>query len=246
MFSGIVEDLGQLVGKRPRGNGYTLEIRTALPLGAGPGADQPGKRVKLGDSIAIMGACLTAEALHPDGDAGGRFEVAAGRETMERTTLGGLKIGASVHLERALRLGDRLDGHIVSGHVDGIGRVRSLRRDRESVVVWVEAPAELGRFIAEKGSICVDGVSLTVNELDGDAFRVNLIPFTADHTAAAGYRAGSLVNLEVDLLARYVERLLHGGGGPEAPKRARLSAERLVALGFGPPPRGGSSGGSGG
>ncbi len=246
MFSGIVEDVGRLVARRPRGRGHTLEIACGLPLG-GAGAAGPGERVKLGDSIAVMGACLTVEELTPAGDRGGGFVVAAGAETLARTTLGRLPVGAPLHLERALRLGDRLDGHIVSGHVDAVGRVESCRRDQESVVVWVAAPADVLRFVAEKGSVCIDGVSLTVNELRGDAFRVNLVPFTAEHTAAAGYGAGTRVNLEVDLLARYVARLL-STGGPDASDRARgpsastgLTRERLVALGFSPPPRGGRS-----
>lgn len=243
MFSGIVEDLGTLVGWTPRGQGRTLVIRTALPLGPGPGAAEPGRRVKLGDSIAVMGACLTVEELSPAGDAGGTFTVAAGRETIERTSIGALAVGDRLHLERALRLGDRLDGHIVSGHVDGLGRLRSIQEQAESWVLWIEAPAALSPYLAEKGSVCVDGVSLTVNEVDGPAtgpcaLRVNVIPFTARSTAIAGYRAGRALNLEVDLLARYLERLLGARGGTGDAGRARLSPERLVELGFGPPPRG--------
>ncbi|RME20668.1 MAG: riboflavin synthase [Deltaproteobacteria bacterium] len=244
MFTGIVEDVGRLVARRPRGRGHTLEIDCHLPLGPRPGAG-PGERVKLGDSIAVMGACLTVEAMSPAGDRGGRIVAAAGAETLARTTLGRLPVGAALHLERALRLGERLDGHLVSGHVDAVGRVESCQPDQESVVVWVSAPDEVMRLVAEKGSICVDGVSLTVNELRADAFRVNLVPFTAEHTAAAGYRAGTAVNLEVDLLARYVARLVATSepAGPERAREAsgaaRLTRERLVALGFAPPPRGG-------
>lgn len=243
MFSGIVEDLGVLVGTTPRGNGRTLVISTALPLGPGPDAAGPGRRVKAGDSIAVMGACLTVESMQPAPGGGGTFTVAAGRETMERTSLGQRRVGDRLHLERALRLGDRLDGHLVSGHVDGLGRVRSIDQQAESWVLWIEAPAELSRYLAGKGSVCVDGISLTVNEVDGAAgaacaFRVNLIPFTATHTAVAGYRPGQDLNLEVDLLARYLERLLGASGGPDGAGRARLTPERLAELGFGPPARG--------
>ncbi|MCB9778874.1 MAG: riboflavin synthase [Alphaproteobacteria bacterium] len=250
MFSGIIEDVGRLVAVRPRGNGRTLVIETRLPLGPGPGAGEPGKRVKLGDSIAVMGVCLTAEELHPAGDQGGTFVVAAGKETLDRTTTGLRQVGDRVHLERALRLGDRLDGHIVAGHVDGIGRVRSIQQQRESWVIWVDAPADLARFVADKGSITIDGISLTVNEVQdgpsgsgaGCAFRVNIIPFTVQETAISGYRAGTQVNLEVDVLARYLERLLTGPGGPATGQQARLTPERLHALGFGAPPRGGDHG----
>jgi riboflavin synthase len=119
-----------------------------------------------------------------------------------------------VNLERSLRLADRLDGHLVSGHVDGVGRIRSAARNAESVVLWIEAPATLVRYVAEKGSIAVDGVSLTVNELAGAAFRVNLIPFTADHTTLGALAADARVNLEIDLVARYLERLLSKGAVP--------------------------------
>lgn len=243
MFSGIIEDLGTLVGRSPRGDGATLVIGTHLPLGPGPGQGEPGRRVKLGDSIAVMGACLTVEDMAPAGEHGGTFSVAAGRETLDRTSVGGWTVGDRLHLERALRLGDRLDGHIVSGHVDGLGRLRSIQQQAESWVLWIEAPAALSPYLAEKGSVCVDGISLTINEVDGPpggacAFRVNVIPFTARSTAIAGYRPGRALNLEVDLLARYIERLLGARGGPPDAGRARLSPERLVELGFGPPPRG--------
>jgi len=247
VFSGIVEDLGTLVGVQPRGNGRTLVIRTALPLGPGPGQHEPGRRVKPGDSIAVMGACLTVETLAPAGELGGTFTVAAGQETMDRTCLGQRAVGDPLHLERALRLGDRLDGHLVGGHVDGMGTVRSIEPARESWILWIAAPAPLSRYLAEKGSICIDGISLTVNEVQGRAdqpctFRVNIIPFTATHTAVAAYRAGRAVNLEADVLSRYLERLqgaVSPGQEPAEPGRARLSPERLQALGFGPPPRGG-------
>lgn len=248
MFSGIIEDLGTLVAARPRGRGRTLSIRTGLPLGPGPGPDQPGARVKLGDSIAVAGACLTVESMDPSPRQGGVFTVAAVHETLTRTILGQCKVGDRLHLERALRLGDRLDGHMVAGHVDAIGQIQRVQAQAESLVVWVMAPVSLAPFLAEKGSVCVDGVSLTVNEVNdagsrGCAFRVNLIPFTTTHTVAVGYRPGDRVNLEADLVARYLDRLLRGhgtdGSEPEQGGRASLTRQRLVDLGFGPPPRGG-------
>jgi len=272
VFSGIIEDLGRLVAVAPRGRGHSLRIATALPLGPPPGARPqapsrapdwapdwaPGARVKLGDSIAVMGACLTVEELAPTGAQGGTFTVAAGLETLQRTTLGQLKVGAHLHLERALQLGARLDGHLVSGHVDAVGSIQRLQRQSESVVLWALAPAAVAPFVAEKGSICLDGVSLTVNEIQdqpdgGCAFRVNLIPFTVGHTAAVDYRKGHRVNLEADPIARYLQRLLSRAGGPgadlvatqptDAAKpsssgRARLTRQRLVQLGFASRPRG--------
>ena len=202
MFSGIVRDVGTIVGATPEGNGRRLLVRSNLPL---TGSDA----VALGDSISVNGACLTVDALAPDG-----FEVVLGKETIDRTALGGLAVGARVNLERSLRLSDRLDGHLVVGHVDGVGSIRSATRDAESIVIWIDAPAELGRYVAEKGSITVDGVSLTVNELAGTGFRVNVIPFTAANTTLGRLDAGARVNLEVDLVARYVSRLLSRGADP--------------------------------
>jgi riboflavin synthase len=197
MFSGIVADLGSIVDRSPRGHGCTLQIETQFPVGGEDG-------VQLGDSIACNGVCLTAESLQPPN----RFTVAAGKETLDCTTFNSLKVGNRLHLERALQVNARLDGHIVSGHVDGVGSVVSTTAEKESFVVWVEAPAELARYIAKKGSITVDGVSLTVNEVSGPKFRVNIIPFTAEHTTLCEHPPGGRVNLEVDLIARYLERML--------------------------------------
>jgi riboflavin synthase len=197
MFSGIVADLGSIVDRSPRGHGCTLQIETQFPVGGEDG-------VQLGDSIACNGVCLTAESLQPPN----RFTVAAGQETLDCTTFSSLEVGSRLHLERALQVNARLDGHIVSGHVDGVGSVVSTTAEKESFVVWVEAPAELARYIAKKGSITVDGVSLTVNEVSGPKFRVNIIPFTAEHTTLCEHPPGGRVNLEVDLIARYLERML--------------------------------------
>ena len=218
MFSGIVADLGTIVSVSPRGNGSTLEIQTGFPVGGAAG-------IQLGDSIPHNGICLTAETLQPPN----RFTVAAGKETLDCTTLGTFKAGDRVHLERALQVNDRLDGHIVSGHVDGVGTMISTAQDAESWVLWIDAPQDLARYIAKKGSITVDGVSLTVNEVSGTRFRVNIVPFTAEHTTLCKHAPGAGVNLEVDLIARYLERML--GVDNSAP--GGMTRERLEALGFG-------------
>ncbi len=211
MFTGLVEDVGTVTAVRPQGHGRVLTLQTALPL------DQ----VALGASIAVDGVCLTAEAFGPDS-----FTVTAGQETLAVTTIGGLQRGRRVNLEQALRVGDRLGGHLVQGHVDGVGQVKTVTPSRESLVVWVDVPPPLRRYVAVKGSITVDGVSLTVNELAGGAFRVNLIPHTVASTTLGDRRPGDPVNLEVDLLARYVERLLAEPG-------EGLTFERLRDLGYG-------------
>ena len=165
MFSGIVADLGTITARSPLGNGCTLEIETGFPVGGDDG-------IALGDSIAFNGVCLTAETISPPN----RFSVAAGKETMDCTTIGALQVGDRVHLERALAVGSRFDGHIVSGHVDGVGRVQETTEEGESTVIWIDVPKALARYVAKKGSITVDGVSLTVNEVNGIVFRVNIIP----------------------------------------------------------------------
>ena len=229
MFSGIVEQVGVVVSHEPRGAGALLTIRSGLVVGpAGQaGVGTPDReRVGLGDSICVQGACLTVEAVLPPHT----FVVTAGRETLARTTLGAATAGSRLHLERALRMGDRLDGHLVTGHIDGVGTVRAVAHERETVVVDIEAPADLARFLAEKGSVCVDGVSLTVNAAQGARFRVGVVPWTAAETSLGALSAGDPVNLEIDLLARYVARLL--GAAPPAGRDTGLTRARLAALGF--------------
>lgn len=214
MFTGLIADLGTLRAVRAHGKGVRLVIQTAFDLST----------IEVGASIACDGICLTAEAFGAD-----TFEVTAGRETMDCTTLGTWKPGRRVHLEQALRLQDRLGGHLVSGHVDGVGQVRSSVVQAESTVIWIEVPQPLARYVAEKGSVCVDGVSLTINEVRANSFRVNIIPHTVENTHL-GSPAGQGVNIEVDLLARYVERILTGGDGGGG-----LTLDRLAELGFGGP-----------
>ena len=157
----------------------------------------------VGDSISVNGVCLTATGLRDDG-----FDTDVSNETLSITSLGGLEVGSAVNLEPALSFGDRLGGHLVSGHVDCMGKVLSAEQDARSVRLVIELPQEFARYVAKKGSICVDGVSLTVNGVSGNTFDLNIIPHTAETTTIGSYEAGTEVNIEVDLLARYIERLL--------------------------------------
>jgi riboflavin synthase len=199
MFTGIIEGVGRLAARQPQGG----DIRFSFATGSLPFAD-----VQLGESIAVNGVCLTVVAF----DAAS-FQADASTETLALTTLGALAEGAALNLERAMRPTDRLGGHLVSGHVDGLGSVLSIHEDARAQRWRFAAPPALLRYIAKKGSICVDGVSLTVNEVDDAGFEVALIPHTVAHTAFAHTALGAAVNLEIDLVARYVERLLHGRQG---------------------------------
>ena len=201
MFTGIIQAVGQIALREARGSDARLIIDAAsLEL-----AD-----VAIGDSIAVAGVCLTAVALD-----GTRFAVDVSAETLARTTLGALAPGGVVNLEKSLRLADRLGGHLVSGHVDGVGRIVSVNDDGASQRWTFNAPSALSRYIAVKGSICIDGISLTVNDVAGDTFGVTLIPHTLGVTTFGVRKVGDPVNIEVDLIARYVERLFgdreHGG-----------------------------------
>jgi len=211
MFTGIIEAVGTVAGLESRGGDVRLSIAT-------PGLDLAGAAV--GDSIAVNGACLTAIELPGDG-----FAADVSRETLALTTLGGLKAGSRVNLERALTLSRPLGGHLVSGHVDGVGEVLSRKEDGRSWRFVFRMPEAISRYVAKKGSICVDGVSLTVNEVEGARFGVNIVPHTMEATIFGKYTTGSKVNLEVDIVARYLERLLGGGPG--------LTRERLEEYGFG-------------
>jgi riboflavin synthase len=199
VFTGLVEGVGSLRARERRGG----DARLHIAAGTLPVAD-----IALGESIAVNGACLTVVAF----DAAG-FEADASSETLALTTLGRLPVGHPLNLERAMRPSDRLGGHLVSGHVDGVGHVVSIV-DAARAQRWrFAAPPALLRYIARKGSICVDGVSLTVNAVDDAGFEVALVPHTVSHTAFAATAAGDAVNLEVDLVARYLERLLDARGG---------------------------------
>ncbi len=195
MFTGIVAEVGRVVEATETATGRRLVIE----------AKQTRDGLEIGDSIAINGTCLTAVALHGDG-----FAVEAVQETLDRTNLGELSTGSPVDLERPVPATGRLDGHVVQGHVDGVGVVESVAAEGDARRVRVAAEPGLLRYVAEKGSIAVDGVSLTVTAVDGGGFEVVLIPHTLDVTVLGGRRPGDRVNLEVDILAKYVERLLEG------------------------------------
>lgn len=197
MFTGIVQGVGRIRAVEPRGGDVTLWIET----GPVPLAD-----VQTGGSIAVSGACLTATRIE-----GNAFAADVSRETLSLTTLGQARDGTRVNIEKALQAGQALGGHYVTGHVDGVGEVVSRHDDARSVRVEFEVPPELARYVARKGSICVDGVSLTVNGVSGRRFDVNLVPHTLDLTILGDYRPGTRVNLEVDIIARYLERMLEAG-----------------------------------
>ncbi|MEP7043551.1 MAG: riboflavin synthase [Dokdonella sp.] len=193
MFTGIIQTVGRIATRETSGGDARIEIdATTLDLGD----------VAIGDSISVGGVCLTVVA-----SGGSRFAADVSAETLKLTTFGTLAVGDAVNLEKSLRLADRLGGHLVAGHVDGVGRVAAVQDDGASQRWTFSVPAALSRYIAVKGSIAVDGTSLTVNEVDGDTFGVTLIPHTIGATTFADRRAGDAVNLEVDLIARYVERL---------------------------------------
>ena len=203
MFTGIVTAVGRVAALTPIGSGRDMRLRLATPSGWLGG-------VAMGASICCSGCCLTAVAFED-----GWFEVEASAETLSRTTLGTWREGTRVNLERSLRLGDELGGHIVSGHVDGVGGVVSVIPENGSHRWTFRMPDGLAGFVAEKGSVAVDGVSLTVNAVTRDTFAVNLIPHTSEVTALGGKGPGDPVNLEVDMLARYVARQRDVERGPE-------------------------------
>jgi riboflavin synthase len=218
MFTGIIQAIGTLTRIEPRGGDARLTVATGkLPL----------VDARLGDSIAVNGVCLTAVEL-----GAGHFCADVSRETLALTTLGAARAGMPVNLELALLPTTRLGGHLVSGHVDGIGRIIDQRDDGRSWRFTVEAPAELARYIARKGSICLNGISLTVNEIDGAVFGINIVPHTLAETTLGTTRPGDAVNLEVDLLARYLERLLLGEQA--AQPGAGVTMALLQTSGFAP------------
>lgn len=218
MFTGIIQAVGTVVAMRPTGGDLRLRIETGqLPL----------DDVALGDSICTNGVCLTVIELPGDG-----YWADVSRETLDFTTLGTLQQGSRVNLEKALTPASRLGGHIVSGHVDGVGEIVGLQEDARSIRVEVSAPAELAKYIAHKGSVCIDGTSLTVNAVAGNRFELNIIPQTMAETIFGEYRSGSRVNLEVDVIARYLERLMLGDSAAEPNATAGLSLEMLADNGF--------------
>jgi len=218
MFTGIIESIGKIESITPKGGDMRLSVR----IGELDMSD-----VALGDSIAVNGVCLTVVEMDAN-----RFAADVSRESLSKTTLGDLHTGSAVNLEKALTPTTRLGGHLVSGHVDGVGQVVSRDEDARAITFWIEAPAGLAKYIAVKGSISVDGASLTVNEVDGACFRLTIIPHTLERTIMSEYQSGRRVNLEVDLIARYLERLMLGEKAAE-PSSGGISAAFLADNGFG-------------
>lgn len=196
MFTGIIQAIGKIKRVEQRQGDVRLTVATH---------DLDLSDAKLGDSIAVNGVCLTAIELTP-----GQFVADVSNETLSTTTMGRIKAGLAVNLECALQAQTRLGGHLVSGHVDGVGQVLEKKADARSVRFTFSVPPELARYVAQKGSICIDGISLTVNSVDDVSFSVNIVPHTLDKTSLGKTHVGDWVNLEVDVIARYLERLMMG------------------------------------
>jgi riboflavin synthase len=200
MFTGIIEGLGTLEAIRPSGGAMQFVVAADFDL----------KGTKLGDSIAVNGACLTVVHLQ-----GRRFRVDVSPETVDKTTFRKAKIGQRVNLERALRLGDRLDGHLVSGHVDGIGHLTDRQTLANAIILTFDVAPELGHYMIKKGSVAIDGISLTINDCDAKHFQVSIIPHTAGITTIGLKAVGDPVNIETDMIGKYVARFVKGGPKPE-------------------------------
>jgi len=219
MFTGIIESVGKIVAAEKKGGDLRLTIATEkLDM----------SDVQLGDSIAVNGVCLTAVEFNQHS-----FVADVSNETIEHTATGKLQQGSEVNLEKALTLATRLGGHMVSGHVDGVGKVIDRFDDARSVRFIIKAPDELAKYIAHKGSITVDGISLTVNKVNGAEFELNIVPHTMAETVIKNYQTGTEVNLEVDLIARYLERLLLGEKAADKDANTdKLSMAFLAENGF--------------
>lgn len=213
MFTGLVEGVGKITELKRKAEGLRLAVAPPFPV----------NELVLGESVAVSGACLTVVAVK-----GRAFQVDVSPETLARSTLSFRRVGDLVNLERALRLGDRLGGHLVTGHVDALGILKERREGTEHLELTFELPAPLAPLVIEKGSIAVDGVSLTVNAVRDQTFTVNIIPYTAKDTNLTGLKIGDRVNLETDIIGKYVARLL----GAYLPAKSGLTAELLARHGF--------------
>ena len=205
MFTGIIEELGTVKAVNKGRESATLEI----------GAEKVVEGLNMGDSVAVNGVCLTVVDFDSKSAQSTGFSAEVMAETLRKSNLGKLKSGDRVNLERAMRLGDRLGGHLVAGHVDATGTIKSTVREDIATVFTVEAPEEILRYVIEKGSVAIDGISLTVVDYDKKSFRVSIIPHTASQTTLGFKKSGDTVNLEADMLAKFVERLLAGRAGKE-------------------------------
>jgi len=201
MFTGIVEDRGKVIRVEYRGQGKRLTLEIPLEL----------TDLRLGDSINVDGACLTVMEKN-----GGRIGVDLSPETLQKTTLAGVREGEEVNLERALKLSDRLGGHIVAGHIDGIGTIVEKRKETDFIYLKVRIPRNVSRYVVQKGSIAIDGISLTVNECREEEIQMTLIPYTLERTTLINKKVGDRVNVEADVLGKYVEKLLGRGKSGEA------------------------------
>ena len=217
MFTGLIQDIGEIQSLQHRGGGVSLTISTQLDL----------RSVKVGDSVAVEGVCLTVVEV-----SGRAFSVEVSPETLGRTTLASWKKGQRVNLETALKMSDPLGGHLVSGHVDGTGEIAEVAREGNSWRYRFRVPPEVGRYLIEKGSVAVDGISLTVAECRDQGFSVSVIPHTAERTTLGKKKAGDRVNLENDLIAKYVEKFVRQAAGA-APPSTRINAAFLAEHGFG-------------
>ena len=218
MFTGIIEAVGTITAIKHHAKDVTISVNSGeLDL----------SDVKLGDSIAHNGVCLTVTKLNEQG-----FDVDLSHETLKRSGFSQIKAGFAVNLEKAMQMNARFGGHIVSGHVDGVGEITSITKLGSAVEYWVKAPDDLAKYIAEKGSITVDGISLTTNEVDGASFKLTIIPHTIAQTIMANYTVGTQVNLEVDVIARYLERLLLGDKAAEPHKDKSSTMDLLARSGF--------------
>lgn len=218
MFTGIIEGLGTITAVRPADQGRRLSIE----------ADFVMDRTGIGDSIAVNGACLTAVRV-----SGRQFDVDVSPETLQRTTLGETRVGTRLNLERALRLSDRLDGHLVSGHIDGTGTLTHRKTTGNAIFIGFSVPESLARYMIKKGSIAVDGVSLTINTCDARGFEVCIIPHTAQLTTIGQKKAGERVNIETDIIGKYVERLLSAQqNNGDLKKTEPLDMQFLAKTGF--------------
>ncbi len=220
MFTGIIEGPGTISGIKPSGHSRRMAIN----------ADYELDNTKIGDSIAVNGACLTVVSF-----SGRRFEVDVSPETVAKTTLGKARIGDRVNLERALRISDRIDGHLVSGHIDGIGTIKSRKTEENAIIITFNIPESVAYYLIKKGSVAVDGISLTVNECDHESFQVSIIPHTAKLTTLGFKKISDSVNVETDMIGKYVERFVtqtQSGENKKEAGKASVDMQFLAKAGF--------------